>query len=187
MVHSCGNLFGRRTGSGLLAALEGLHDEHGATAIRAWFPQCKRLDLLSAWLSRIRHWLRSCAKHETDPGDVGFPVGIHAEHEREFNYRRDDAPVSIFRVAITATGMVPKAELQTHKVTPNTPEAKVKRDVWFDGKAYSSGVFERDDLTAGAKFDGPAIVEQFDSTIVIPPNSTAEVDTHMNILIKAQE
>ncbi len=113
--------------------------------------------------------------------------GFHTEHQREFNYRRDDAPVSIFRVAIAATGMVPKAELQTHTVTPNTPDTMVVRDVWFEGKAFSAKVFERDNLTAGAKFDGPAIVEQFDSTTVAPPNTTAEVDTHMNILIRVQE
>ena len=46
--------------------------------------------------------------------------GFHTEHEREFNYRRDDAPVSIFRVALTATGMVPKAKLQTHDVKKNS-------------------------------------------------------------------
>lgn len=113
--------------------------------------------------------------------------GFHTEHHREFNFRRDDAPVSIFRVAITATGIVPKAELQTHTVKPNTPDSTVVRDVWFDGKAFAAKIFERDNLTAGAKFDGPAIVEQFDSTTVVPPGTTAEVDTHMNILIRVQE
>ena len=48
-------------------------------------------------------------------------------------------------------------------------------------------IFERENLTAGATFDGPAIVEQFDSTTVIPPNTTAEVDQYMNILIRVQE
>ena len=113
--------------------------------------------------------------------------GFHKEHEREFNYRRDDAPVSIFRVALTATGMVPKAELQTHQVNKNTPTTDNTRDVWFDGKAHTAMVFERDNLTAGATFDGPAIVEQFDSTTVIPPKTTAEVDKYMNILIRVQE
>ncbi len=113
--------------------------------------------------------------------------GFHKEHEREFNYRRDDAPVSIFRVALTATGMVPKAELQTHQVSKNTPTTDNTRDVWFEGKAHTAMVFERDNLTAGATFDGPAIVEQFDSTTVIPPKTTAEVDKYMNILIRVQE
>lgn len=113
--------------------------------------------------------------------------GFHAEHEREFNYRRDDAPVSIFRVALTATGMVPKAELQTHEVKPNTPTTDNTREVWFGGKPFTAMVFERDNLSAGATFEGPAIVEQFDSTTVIPPATTAEVDTYMNIIIRVQE
>jgi len=113
--------------------------------------------------------------------------GFHNEHEREFNFRRDDAPVSIFRVGLTATGMVPKAELQTHEVKKNTPTSDTTRDVWFEGKAHTAMIFERDTLTAGATFDGPAIVEQFDSTTVIPPNTTAEVDQYMNILIRVQE
>lgn len=113
--------------------------------------------------------------------------GFHAEHEREFNYRRDDAPVSIFRVALTATGMVPKAELQTHEVKPNTPTTDNTREVWFGGKPFTAMVFERDNLSAGATFEGPAIVEQFDSTTVIPPATTAQVDTYMNIIIRVQE
>lgn len=113
--------------------------------------------------------------------------GFHSEHEREFNYRRDDAPVSIFRVALTATGMVPKAELQTHEVKKSSPKTDKVREVWFDGKPFTAMVFERNDLTAGATFDGPTIVEQFDSTIVIPPAMTAEVDKHMNIIIRVQE
>lgn len=113
--------------------------------------------------------------------------GFHKEHQREFNFRRDDAPVSIFRVGLTATGMVPKAELQSHEVKKYTPTTDKTRDVWFEGKAHTAMIFERDDLTAGATFDGPAIVEQFDSTTVIPPNTTAEVDTYMNILIRVQE
>ena len=113
--------------------------------------------------------------------------GFHTEHKREFNYRRDDAPVSIFRVALTATGMVPKAELQTHEVKKNTPTTDKTREVWFGGKPFTAMVFERNDLTAGATFDGPAIVEQFDSTTVIPPATTAEVDRYMNIIIRVQE
>ena len=113
--------------------------------------------------------------------------GFHDEHEREFNYRRNEAPVSIFRVALTATGVVPKAELQKHPVKANTPDTDTTREVWFDAKAFTAKVFERENLTAGAKFDGPAIVEQFDSTIVVPPHTTSEVDTHMNILNRAQE
>jgi N-methylhydantoinase A len=113
--------------------------------------------------------------------------GFHNEHQREFTYRRDEAPVSIFRVALTATGVVPKAELQSHEITKNIPTTDVTREVWFDGKPHTAMIFERDDLKAGATFNGPAVVEQFDSTTVIPPNTSVEVDKYMNILIRVQE
>jgi N-methylhydantoinase A len=110
--------------------------------------------------------------------------GFHAEHQREYNFRRDDAPVSIFRVAVKATGMVPKAQLPEFPVEKNSPEADGQRDVWFDGKAHRSAVFDRTKLTAGAEFSGPAIVEQVDSTVVVPPDTTATVDKYLNILIR---
>jgi N-methylhydantoinase A len=39
-------------------------------------------------------------------------------------------------------------------------------------------------LPAGAAFDGPAIVEQMDSTIVVPPGWQAEVDDYGNIVLR---
>ncbi|MBN9673850.1 hydantoinase/oxoprolinase family protein [Roseibium aggregatum] len=108
---------------------------------------------------------------------------FHAEHEREYNYARKEAAVSIFRVAVKAIGLVPKAELQKHAVTPYTPEPVAHRPVWFEGSEFQASVFERETLKAGAKIAGPAIIEQFDSTTVVPPAMTAEVDAYMNILI----
>ena len=112
--------------------------------------------------------------------------GFHNQHEREFNFRREDAPVSIFRVGVKATGVVPKAALPSYEVVKNTPKPTGQRDVWFNGKSAPTDVYERTDFTAGAEFSGPAIVEQVDSTVVVPPNTTATVDQYMNILIKVE-
>ncbi len=109
---------------------------------------------------------------------------FHAEHEREYNFRRDDAPVAIFRVAVKATGVVPKADLPSSEPTPHTPEPMGARPAWFDGEKCDAALYWRDDLGAGATFSGPAVVEQFDSTIVVPPGTTAEVDRYANILIR---
>lgn len=108
---------------------------------------------------------------------------FHREHEREYNFRRDDTPVSLFRVALKAVGLVPKANLMEHKPDGRRPEPASRRDVWFDGKAHDTPVYERDTLPAGFKFSGPAIVDQFDSTTVVPPGTTATVDKYLNILI----
>lgn len=108
---------------------------------------------------------------------------FHAAHEREYNFARPDAPVSLFRVAVKATGIVPKADLPRHEVKAHRPEPSRHRDVWFDGESHGAGIYDRDGLAAGAQIDGPAVVEQIDSTIVVPPGMRAEIDAYMNILI----
>jgi len=108
---------------------------------------------------------------------------FHAEHEREYNYARKEAPVSIFRVAVKAIGLVPKAELQKHTVEAYVPQPVNRRPVWFDGSEFQADIYERETLKAGAKIAGPAIIEQLDSTTVVPPAMIAEVDAYMNILI----
>lgn len=113
--------------------------------------------------------------------------GFHDEHEREYNFRREDAPVSIFRVGVKATGVVQKAELPSFEVTPHAPEPASQRDVWFKGKSRRTDVFDRATMKAGAEFSGPAIVEQVDSTVVVPPGATAKIDQYMNILIRVKD
>lgn len=113
--------------------------------------------------------------------------GFHNQHEREYNFRREDAPVSIFRVGVKATGVVPKAGLPSFEVIKNAPKPIGQREVWFKGKPCKTDVYDRATFSAGAEFNGPAIVEQVDSTVVVPPNTSATVDQYMNILIRVED
>ncbi len=111
---------------------------------------------------------------------------FHREHQREYNFRRDDAPVSFFRVNVKAIGVVPKAELAVHEPTGVTPDPVSRRTVWFDNAPHDTPVYSRDDLPCGFSFRGPAIVGQVDSTVVVPPGSLAEVDKYLNIIIRVK-
>ena len=113
--------------------------------------------------------------------------GFHNQHEREYNFRREDAPVSIFRVSVKATGVVPKVELPSFEVVHYAPIPFDRRDVWFENKSYKTDVYTRTDFKAGARFVGPAIVEQVDSTVLIPPNWIGTVDQYMNITIRLED
>jgi N-methylhydantoinase A len=41
-------------------------------------------------------------------------------------------------------------------------------------------------LLAGATFEGPAIVEQMDSTVVVPPDWRADIDDFGNMILRLQ-
>jgi len=49
--------------------------------------------------------------------------------------------------------------------------------------SVSATVFERDRLGIGAEISGPAIIEQFDATTVIPPDWIAQVDGYRNLIL----
>jgi N-methylhydantoinase A len=113
---------------------------------------------------------------------------FHRQHEREYNFRRDGAPVGLFRLNLKAIGTVPKAALARHAPTGETPAPVSRRPVWFEPDApLDTPVYDRETLPAGLRLAGPAIVEQRDSTVVIPPGTTAEVDPYLNIIIRVQE
>ncbi|MNL32457.1 Acetophenone carboxylase gamma subunit [compost metagenome] len=83
--------------------------------------------------------------------------------------------------------MVPKASLAKHEPTGLIPTPKTRRSVWFAADAaLDTPVYDRETLPAGFVFKGPAIVEQLDSTVVVPPGTTAEVDTYLNIIIRIE-
>ncbi len=57
--------------------------------------------------------------------------------------------------------------------------------VWFDGLSGAEvPVYERDGLGPGATVAGPAIVEQFDATTVLPKGWLGRVDGHLNLILE---
>jgi N-methylhydantoinase A len=108
---------------------------------------------------------------------------FHAEHEREFAYHREDAPVELYELGLQAVGITPKPELARHERDGVAPEPVARRPVVFDeaDEPVDTPVYDRAALPAGCRLDGPAVVQQLDSTIVVPPGVTAEVDEHLII------
>ena len=57
------------------------------------------------------------------------------------------------------------------------------RKVFFDGAWHETPVYHREKLPKAARFDGPAIVEQLDTTTIVEPGSTVEMDAIGNLII----
>jgi N-methylhydantoinase A len=124
------------------------------------------------------------------PVDLEGAVALfHAEHERAYNYRRDAAPVEIYRLSLRAIGVTPKPELRRHESNGASASARGSRPVHFDagGDALVTPLYVRCDLPAGARLDGPAVIDQLDSTTVVPPGWRAEVDEWLNIRMHQEE
>jgi N-methylhydantoinase A len=64
-----------------------------------------------------------------------------------------------------------------------SPGSAKSRQVYFGGRWLDSAVVAREDLHPGDCLEGPAIVEQLDTTTLIEPGSTARVDDFGNLII----
>ena len=57
------------------------------------------------------------------------------------------------------------------------------RPIWLDGRPVEARVFERARLGAGDRLVGPAIVEQPDTTVLVPIDHVASVDRFGNLRV----
>jgi len=60
---------------------------------------------------------------------------------------------------------------------------KGRRGVWFSDGWIETPILSRDALPLSAKFTGPAILEQLDTTIVVEPGNEVAIDTSGNLVI----
>jgi N-methylhydantoinase A len=87
------------------------------------------------------------------------------------------------RKGVTLRALVDwKAQAKTLK------EALVEtRRIWFDSGWVETPVYRRDALPAKITFKGPAIIEQLDTTTVVEPDNTVEMDRDGNLIISVPQ
>ncbi len=81
--------------------------------------------------------------------------------------------------------VIPKRYALRHIPPAMEAARKSDRQVWFKDEGFvDTTIYQRDRLPRGATFDGPAIVEQPDTTTVLPPGTHCTVDDYGNLVIK---
>ncbi len=63
---------------------------------------------------------------------------------------------------------------------------KGKRRAWFDGAFVETAVYDRYALTPGTLIQGPAIIEERESTTVVAPGDTVRVDEALNLRVSVR-
>ena len=110
-----------------------------------------------------------------------------ATHEQMFGHAAPDEEAEAVNYRLRASAVVPKATLKKQPAATTAADAARvgERAVCFDNTAglEPCPVYDRDLLQPGHRFDGPAIVDQLDSTTVVYPGQRARVDDYLNIII----
>lgn len=81
-------------------------------------------------------------------------------------------------------GVSLKALVDTAAQAKTLKDAQTEaRKVWFDGGWHDTPIYRRALLPAKAKFAGPAIIEQLDTTTIVEPDNTVEMDGYGNLIV----
>jgi N-methylhydantoinase A len=111
--------------------------------------------------------------------------GFHDLHKRLYTYSMEDVPVQLVNLRVTAVGHLPSPAADEDQGTAHAPPAEGARPVTFRrGEApRETPIYRREQLRPGAAFEGPAIVEQNDTTTVVWPGFSVVVEPHGNMVI----
>jgi len=112
---------------------------------------------------------------------------FHERHRERYGHANPDEPVEV--VALRVRGRVavaPPALPREPKTDAPIDAARLgTRPVWFDADGPTdTPAYDRTALHHGHAFDGPAILHQYDTTIVVPPGWHAHVDARQNVRVE---
>ena len=111
---------------------------------------------------------------------------FHAAYAREFRYALPEFPIESRSLRVVAIGRTPKPSFRADPRRGTADAAlTATADAYFGsgGGWVATRYYDRALLLPGAVIDGPAIVEQFDSTTVVPPGTRLDVEPHGNFVL----
>lgn len=114
--------------------------------------------------------------------------GLHALHKIEYGHDFPDNPIELVSIRVIGTGRMPKVQQIEPEPAERLDDAWLKSgEVYFRQNgtlnAYTTNYYDRHRLPVGIPFDGPAVAFQKDSTTVIPPGWSAQVDGSGNLIL----
>lgn len=120
------------------------------------------------------------------PFTPAFREHFHSEHERSYGYSQPGRPLEIvsLRLRLTVPTPQPAHRPGIRSDSRDFRRAIVKtKSVWFENKFWLTPLYDREKLNAGATFSGPAIITEYSSTTVVPPDFTCCVDEHLTLVL----
>jgi N-methylhydantoinase A len=110
---------------------------------------------------------------------------FHDEHHRLYGYDfRSDGRQQVEWVNLRVTGVGPIRRPQIPVAATGVgADAALTgtRPAWFDGTEVEAALYDRSRLGAGDEVHGPAVIEEFGSTIPVHPGFVARVDGLANL------
>ena len=168
-------------------------EEAGRAEIRAAAPEARAIEIRHG--ADMRYVGQEHAVSVDVPGalfrarDVaGIKAVFDTAHEERYGYASADEAAEIVSLRCSVIGEMPKPALEripAGGAAPSSGARTGERPVYFTGQGFvPTPAFDRRLLAAGNRIAGPALVEEYASTTVVPPGAMLEVDPYGNLSIE---
>ena len=109
---------------------------------------------------------------------------FHQLHQQIYGHSNREGEVEIVTLRLVGLGRLDKIKKKKSEITSSEePKTSKTMKAIFFGKEYDARIYQRKDLISGQTFSGPAIVEEFTTTSVIPPNWKVTIDSYRNMVV----
>jgi len=110
---------------------------------------------------------------------------FHNKHNQLYGYSLPQAPLELINLRLTAFGITDKPVFAKANSTGSSVSIALKghREAFFDGKFETVSVFDGLKMEYGHTVDGPCIIEQPTTTIIVPTGYALGCDEYQNYVI----
>lgn len=113
-------------------------------------------------------------------------VAFEAAYRRAYGRLLQGIGMRVLNLRVAVIGRRPKFDLaalaDAATLAPDQARLGARR-IWAGGRWHDCAVYDRLALKPGSRIDGPALLEQADTTIYVDPGMTGEVDRLGNLLV----
>jgi N-methylhydantoinase A len=120
-----------------------------------------------------------------DPAAIA--AAFHQEHLRTNGHSAEAEPVEMVSLRVIARVPTPEPASPPQLVAQDRRDLAPMRDAYF-GDEYgllATPILRREDLV-GRSLAGPVIIEEYDSTCVVPPWARVSLDSRRNLVIELE-
>jgi N-methylhydantoinase A len=111
---------------------------------------------------------------------------FHKRHHELYTFSMSFRPVEFLNFRLKATAR--KAAFQLEKIPQGKRKVngalKRKRTCIFNGKSFNTPVYDGEQIRAGNRIEGPAIIEERTTTVVVPPAFQCSADRFKSYVLK---
>ena len=110
---------------------------------------------------------------------------FHSLHERLYTFAQRTQPVEAVTLRLRASGLSTRSRCRSSRA-PRAPRLRRMSIALFDSTRRATTtcpVYRRETLLAGHCLRGPAVVDQLDTTSLVFPEQSAQVDRYGNLIV----